>query len=335
MKKTIQSIAFAAALLFGFSMLATSSLHAQATGPQCDPCTSPWTGKFKNKFVFSIPTHPNCSYTAYVVYQVRSCFDKTQFEITSAVIEDQGNGGSVCKLGNADTYELNKAITAAVLYLVDGSGRTVIKTSPSSCYYTAKVTVPKEAAICMGINQNSTCTVLMPCDPMGCCYAHLTAARGRDGEPTYYQEVIKSSICPPRAVVLDEIKIEWSCTLGGFHSYEAKIEPDAPLMCNDVCSVGLAKAGTTGIADEAEAQSWVNVFPNPFRDFIDISVVSAQVKDEISIEIFDLSGKLVLNRKEKADGRQNIRIDTHELAGGVYICTVTCGKQQYAVKINK
>lgn len=78
---------------------------------------------------------------------------------------------------------------------------------------------------------------------------------------------------------------------------------------------------TTGIAISNSANFKVNVFPNPSNDFIAIQIEGLN-KENLSIELFDVTGKLVQKSSINA-GATNTYLDTKTLYAGSYLVKIT------------
>lgn len=335
-------------LLLGLA--SSNPVSAQSSVPGCDPCPGPWGASITSRFTFTLPGHPGCTYVAYVTYHTRPCLGKLQYEITSHVFEDPNPAGSGCDLHCVvDGRDLDKLLNAHVINLVAAAGTPVIKITPSPCYYLGTIVVPPGAEVCFGMTPGSTRYVLMPCDNFGCCYSELTAMYvgppvvGPPPAPnTYYQNVIMSTPCPPTPMVPPSTTIEWSCDIlgGGVATFTVSFTPEMPIVCQDMCYSGLAKRGTTGVRKEpllgvGDIAAY-QVFPNPFKDHFEVSFEAAKANLDLSVEVFDISGKLVLSQRGKTiAGKQLIAIDAHELAAGTYLCRFTCGTEKIVTKLSK
>lgn len=119
------------------------------------------------------------------------------------------------------------------------------------------------------------------------------------------------------------------------------IESTDPL--DPLQTINLTAMGTPVSIDhqQFEVQKYLqfNVGPNPFSERILISYSLPQ-PDDISIEIFDITGKLVYHLKRFASGSENVEIiwgdlsDNQNLsAGGVYVLTFRTSTQVQVKKI--
>jgi hypothetical protein len=66
-----------------------------------------------------------------------------------------------------------------------------------------------------------------------------------------------------------------------------------------------------------------NIYPNPAKDFINIEFNNLK-KDELNVEIIDITGKIVKNCKYSNVNSENqtIKIDLSNLPDGIYTCNV-------------
>jgi hypothetical protein len=89
-------------------------------------------------------------------------------------------------------------------------------------------------------------------------------------------------------------------------------------------SMVLTPIATTSIREQSEALSELRVFPNPSADICSVSYQASQ-EQQISIDLFELNGKLVknmVNEKQNAGPHTNI-IDLKGIAKGVYLVKIT------------
>lgn len=80
----------------------------------------------------------------------------------------------------------------------------------------------------------------------------------------------------------------------------------------------------------------VSIYPNPFKNAIQIQLDAANAQD-MMIEVFDMSGKLVMTvpNQSLTMGRNNFSIQTNHLNHGLYILKITTDKGVVARKIMK
>lgn len=64
-----------------------------------------------------------------------------------------------------------------------------------------------------------------------------------------------------------------------------------------------------------------------------LKIVSAINQENISISVFDITGKTILNKSEDLIKNQNITLRTEGLSKGIYIVSVSDGKNRFSEKI--
>lgn len=69
----------------------------------------------------------------------------------------------------------------------------------------------------------------------------------------------------------------------------------------------------------------VNIYPNPVIDNVFFTQISSEIKTPFTIELFDLNGKLVLQKSSEVDANESLvfEVSTSGLANGIYICKTT------------
>ena len=90
--------------------------------------------------------------------------------------------------------------------------------------------------------------------------------------------------------------------------------------------------GATGSVAENNING-LKVYPNPATKIINISLVPQYLDDEVSIQLFDLSGRDILNHSYTAQSDFNKSIDVSSFAKGVYYLKITNGKDSATEKI--
>lgn len=81
----------------------------------------------------------------------------------------------------------------------------------------------------------------------------------------------------------------------------------------------IAKAELENISEQPKEYSLI---PNPAKNYVDIPTNFSK-KETVSIRIFDVSGKVVLEKSEKVEnGRQHIKLNTEKLISGTYIVEI-------------
>ena len=73
---------------------------------------------------------------------------------------------------------------------------------------------------------------------------------------------------------------------------------------------------STGIAEETHPKSPFEVFPNPFRDEVNI-VYQLQKASNVTVEVYGLNGKLLLNlvNQKQSNGKYQYKFNTPEVSG--------------------
>ncbi len=84
--------------------------------------------------------------------------------------------------------------------------------------------------------------------------------------------------------------------------------------------------------NEIEAKHYINIYPNPARDFITISFNFDKVEN-ISIEIIDFIGKPVIRKEINKVKKDSIIIQTDSLSHGSYSVIVRSDAQIYSSKV--
>ena len=82
-----------------------------------------------------------------------------------------------------------------------------------------------------------------------------------------------------------------------------------------------------GIEDFAQQNSLVSVYPNPFSDAIQFEI-ECKNEDQVNIEIFDRSGKLVFEQSIQSDGnRADFHWNDQNIKPGLYFYKVGIGNK--------
>jgi hypothetical protein len=102
----------------------------------------------------------------------------------------------------------------------------------------------------------------------------------------------------------------------------------------------IAENGQQPIADNIQQQTKlaIRAYPNPFNDFISLDFNNSAAANQVRIDMYDMSGRLVYRRAygELPAGMNTLRINTNEgaLGSGVYTLTlVVNGKPVAAAKM--
>jgi flagellar hook assembly protein FlgD len=82
--------------------------------------------------------------------------------------------------------------------------------------------------------------------------------------------------------------------------------------------------------------NYLNIYPNPFLTSARLEYSLSQNSD-ITIEIYDMSGKVISNllKKRQSAGKYTIDFDGSEIPTGVYYCMLKTGNQVMTKKIIK
>ena len=89
---------------------------------------------------------------------------------------------------------------------------------------------------------------------------------------------------------------------------------------------------STGVKSYSSTPS-VSVYPNPSSGMVMVSI-GKNVKSSSSIEVFDLTGKLV-SRINNLNGRENVNIDLTSLPSGMYFGVLKSEGNPYTFKMLK
>ncbi|HEX5153785.1 MAG TPA: T9SS type A sorting domain-containing protein [Parafilimonas sp.] len=136
--------------------------------------------------------------------------------------------------------------------------------------------------------------------------------------------------------VVTGTKISWS--VQGITAEENRLFYSYPLRGKEyvvpTCPTSLADntKADNALAVIGEESMQVKIYPNPFQSILNIDF-SAANKTQKRISVYDVSGKLLLNRF--SDG--NTQLDVKQLSAGTYLIKITDGngKELYSGKIIK
>lgn len=338
MKKITNTFAVLLVLLFSSQFV---NAQTTSTPAPCDPCAGmPWTTDNYVTTTMTVSAPAGCPYTVRIHYKTRMCNGKLQVECEfpgDVTIEDANPPGSGCDLHCAQVPELMKKVYTYIQGL--NGNATIIRSLPSPCFYTGTIVVPDAARVCMGMVPGSTINVLVPCDPNGCCYAELVHVMTPTG-PSYIQNVISGTACPPTAVVPASGTINWSCDIlgGGSATFTVPFTPDNPLVCHTICAPGIAKADPSSVEtlDLKTIITNLKIYPNPVDDDLKISFSTAEANMPVKVELFDVSGRTVVNKEYKATtGSQTISVDMTALPQGSYGLRLSYKSETITTKIAK
>ena len=100
---------------------------------------------------------------------------------------------------------------------------------------------------------------------------------------------------------------------------------------NNISESTTVYTGTTGISDADFESMKVNIYPNPAADLIAIQI-SGLVKDNLQVNLFDLSGKLIRNSTINS-GSTIAYFDVQSVYEGTYIIQIENGNNTTARKV--
>jgi choice-of-anchor B domain-containing protein len=90
----------------------------------------------------------------------------------------------------------------------------------------------------------------------------------------------------------------------------------------------------TGIENPEVKNSALNIYPNPFRDQITLTV-PAETNHSLDVVIRDITGRMVYSGNFVADNKNSVTISTEDLSAGAYSVTASWNGGQTARKIIK
>jgi len=76
----------------------------------------------------------------------------------------------------------------------------------------------------------------------------------------------------------------------------------------------------------------INIYPNPFADYFEVEY-KMDTAEELQLSLFNILGKEVLTKKAQIPGQYKMRINTNELAPGIYFCKTKIGSQVLTQKV--
>jgi len=115
----------------------------------------------------------------------------------------------------------------------------------------------------------------------------------------------------------------WTVDAGGDHS---RIIMNATIWLTNT---------SLRIGDEENSNSFVNVWPNPFRDELNASFINDKSED-VKIVLFDLSGRMISSQIFAAtEGINQANISATEIANGSYILEIIKSDQVISKKVMK
>jgi hypothetical protein len=114
----------------------------------------------------------------------------------------------------------------------------------------------------------------------------------------------------------------WTADAGGDH---ARIIMNATIWLTNTAA---------RIGDE-ENSNFVNVWPNPFNEELNVSFVNDNIETAV-ISLYDLSGRMISTQEyQTVDGVNQITVAGNELSKGSYIVTISKGGNMISKKVMK
>ncbi|HYG15665.1 MAG TPA: T9SS type A sorting domain-containing protein, partial [Bacteroidia bacterium] len=77
------------------------------------------------------------------------------------------------------------------------------------------------------------------------------------------------------------------------------------------------------------------IYPNPFSEQINIQVPGEYAGKEITLKLYDITGRIVLEKNNDGPHNTEIQLDTEMLPKGIYILTVQSGINRQNFKLVK
>jgi len=96
--------------------------------------------------------------------------------------------------------------------------------------------------------------------------------------------------------------------------------------------INVQQEGSTGIANVLNFANFVSAYPNPAKNILNISLVKTTY-DEVSLKIYDIQGKALINNKIKNASTNIQQINIAELQPGVYLLQIIIGAKSYTQKL--
>lgn len=129
------------------------------------------------------------------------------------------------------------------------------------------------------------------------------------------------------------------------YSYEGSASLAPKLVITYSTTSGARLAEEDGIEEEssissievvAAAPPEMKTFPNPFGDVVNIKIDANRAPDEkLTIDVYDITGKLCIRRKEEWVKDEPIQLETHMLSSGTYIVVTEYNKERLIQKVVK
>ncbi|MEI6854090.1 MAG: T9SS type A sorting domain-containing protein [Bacteroidota bacterium] len=104
------------------------------------------------------------------------------------------------------------------------------------------------------------------------------------------------------------------------------------LTCAATDTVAIVLITCTGIEDYASGNDWVNVYPNPATDYINVEMPDGNHFAETLISVYDIQGKLL---RKQALNKANTVINISDLSKGFYLIKFSDGERNAVRKFIK
>ncbi len=105
--------------------------------------------------------------------------------------------------------------------------------------------------------------------------------------------------------------------------------PNRPLYLGDGLPVGIEP-----IESDVEQEAF-SIEGNPFSNSLQINI-KLEYQGEAMLQLTDMNGKIVRQSKIQLYCRASrFLMQTHDLAPGAYVCTLTAGKEKYSETVIK
>lgn len=142
-------------------------------------------------------------------------------------------------------------------------------------------------------------------------------------------------------IVASTGNFSWRPTAAGTYTFKVRATDNgSPALYDEeqitvTVTISFAARPVNTSAEERKtaADTKVSVYPNPAHDNIYVSLSSQA--EEVTIQIFDMNGKMVSNSVHKLNNRNNIPVNVSSLQPGMYIIKVRTKDAGTSVKVFK
>jgi hypothetical protein len=208
------------------------------------------------------------------------------------------------------------------LWNTGDTSKTIINLAPAQ--YKVTVTdacsATKSVSKSVGTNSINIATVIT-CTPSGTCQGSIAATVTGGNTPYSYLWNDPSLQTTQTAVNL---------CIGTY-----KITVTDALGCTktktNMSVANCAKSLSTENEDFSEEQ--IVVYPNPAKDFININFPVESLDENVSVEIYDITGSLIYNKANIALVPDELKINLHSFSNGVYMVKIIYGDTIYYKKL--